>query len=60
MRGLEFAAVGDGGAEVGDLHRCGEHLTLTDGDGDDGKGIPLSIVGLVVILGIRNQAAGRL
>ena len=53
---MVVAAVGDGGAEVGYLERCEQHLALTDGDGDDGQSVPRALVGLVVELCVGNQA----
>ena len=54
----EPAAVGDGGAEVGNLQRRGQHLALADGHGDDGVAAPVALgVEFVVELGVGQEAA---
>ena len=40
MRHIVVAPVGNRGSQVGNLKRCGIHLTLSDGDRDDRQTIP--------------------
>ena len=57
MGDIIVAAVGDSGTEIGYLKGSGSDLTLTDGDGNDGKGVPRTAISLVVILGIGNHSS---
>ena len=60
VRDIVVPAVGDGGAEVGKVHRRCQDLSLTYGKGDDRGGIPPAFaVGPVVGFG-RGNAAGPL
>ena len=55
--GVVVSAVGYGGGQVGYLQRGGEHLALADRDGDDGVAAPGTLVVLVVVVGVRDEAA---
>ena len=57
MRRDVVAAVGDGGAQVGNLQGRKVHLALSDGDTDDGESVPGTAVGLVIEGGVGDESA---
>ena len=57
MRHVIIAAVGDSCAKIGYLQGRQVHLALPNGDGDDGKSVPRTLVCLVVKGGVGYQSA---
>ena len=55
MRHVIITSVGDRRTEIGNLKRRQQHLTLSDGNRDDGQTIPRTLIRLIIELGIRNQ-----
>ena len=56
MRNLVLSPVGDGGPEVCDLQRSGQHLALSDRDRDDRERVPVAFVCVVVELCVRDES----